>query len=65
MAIGSACACGNLARNPQHRRAVYGGSGVGNYGSITADAIPAHGQPASAEITLPPLATLYFTPQEQ
>ncbi|MGA2637796.1 1,4-alpha-glucan branching protein GlgB [Methylocella sp.] len=45
--------------------AAYGGSGVGNYGSITAHAIPSHGQPASAEITLPPLATLYFTPQDQ
>ncbi|MGO9675538.1 MAG: 1,4-alpha-glucan branching protein GlgB [Methylocella sp.] len=44
--------------------AVYGGSGVGNYGWVMADAIPSHGQPASAEITLPPLATLYLTPQD-
>ncbi len=45
--------------------AVYGGSGVGNYGSVEARDIAAHGQPASAEITLPPLATLYLTPGDQ
>jgi 1,4-alpha-glucan branching enzyme len=38
----------------------YGGSGMGNLGSVFADEIPAHGQPASAEIVLPPLATVYF-----
>ncbi|HEY9215929.1 MAG TPA: 1,4-alpha-glucan branching protein GlgB [Ancylobacter sp.] len=38
----------------------YGGSGVGNLGGTLAQDIPAHGQPASAEIVLPPLATLYF-----
>jgi 1,4-alpha-glucan branching enzyme len=42
---------------------VYGGSGVGNFGSITARDVPAHGQPASAQVTLPPLATLYFVPE--
>jgi len=36
----------------------YGGSGVGNLGAINATARPANGKPASAEITLPPLATL-------
>ena len=39
---------------------VYGGSGVGNFGYVTARDVPSHGQPASAQITLPPLATLYF-----
>jgi 1,4-alpha-glucan branching enzyme len=38
----------------------YGGSGMGNLGSITAFSHPSHGFPASAEITLPPLATVYF-----
>jgi 1,4-alpha-glucan branching enzyme len=40
--------------------AVYGGSGMGNLGGVTASAAPAHGQPASAEIVLPPLSTIFF-----
>ena len=39
---------------------VYGGSGMGNLGAVTAFGNPSHGFPASAEITLPPLATVYF-----
>ena len=39
---------------------VYGGSGRGNLGEITAGALPSHGQPARAEVSLPPLATLIF-----
>jgi len=38
----------------------YGGSGRGNLGAITAGTRPSHSQPASAEISLPPMATLYF-----
>ncbi len=38
----------------------YWGSGKGNAGGITADAGPFLGKPASARLTLPPLATLYF-----
>ncbi|WP_349897299.1 1,4-alpha-glucan branching protein GlgB [Parafrigoribacterium soli] len=38
----------------------FGGSGVGNYGSVTASDIPWAGRPASAEITLPPLAGLWL-----
>lgn len=38
----------------------YGGSGVGNYGAIEAVDSEWHGRPASAEITLPPLATTWF-----
>ena len=38
----------------------YGGSGRGNLGAITARAEPSHGQPASAEISLPPMATVMF-----
>jgi 1,4-alpha-glucan branching enzyme len=39
---------------------VYWGSGKGNMGKITATGEGSHGKPASAIITLPPLATVYF-----
>jgi 1,4-alpha-glucan branching enzyme len=39
---------------------LYWGSGLGNQGAITAEAVPSHGLPASAELVVPPLATLYF-----
>ncbi len=38
----------------------YGGSARGNAGHVVAEAIPAHGQPCSAAMTLPPLATLWL-----
>ena len=38
----------------------YGGSGMGNLGAVTAFKSPHYGFPASAEITIPPLATVYF-----
>jgi 1,4-alpha-glucan branching enzyme len=38
--------------------AVYGGGNIGNGGSVEAIAIPAHGQPARAEIVLPPLGAV-------
>jgi 1,4-alpha-glucan branching enzyme len=38
----------------------YGGSGTGNLGTVTAEAHPSHGLPASAEIVIPPLSTLYL-----
>ncbi|MDE2486495.1 MAG: alpha amylase C-terminal domain-containing protein, partial [Alphaproteobacteria bacterium] len=38
----------------------YGGSGLGNLGGVTAHEASSHGLPASAEIVLPPLATVYF-----
>ncbi len=38
----------------------YRGSGVGNLGAVDATAEPWHGQPASAVVTLPPLATVWF-----
>ena len=38
----------------------YWGSGLGNLGGVNADAGGFMGKPASARITLPPLATLYF-----
>ena len=41
---------------------VYCGSGLGNAGSVVADDVPAHGQPASAELLLPPLAAVWLVP---
>jgi 1,4-alpha-glucan branching enzyme len=38
----------------------YGGSGAGNLGGIEASGGPTAGKPASASLTLPPLATVYF-----
>jgi 1,4-alpha-glucan branching enzyme len=42
----------------------YGGSNVGNMGSVEAEPIPWHGQPFSAEITMPPLGALWLVPDE-
>ncbi|MDQ2846511.1 MAG: 1,4-alpha-glucan branching protein GlgB [Actinomycetota bacterium] len=44
---------------------VYGGSGVGNLGVVQAISGDWHGQPAYAQITLPPLAALWFAPDDQ
>jgi 1,4-alpha-glucan branching enzyme len=38
----------------------YGGSGVGNFGSIIAEPVRYHGRPFSARCTLPPLGVLLF-----
>ena len=38
----------------------YGGSGMGNFGQLQAEPIPAHGRPYSVNLTLPPLAVLYL-----
>ncbi|MDP9396850.1 MAG: 1,4-alpha-glucan branching protein GlgB [Actinomycetota bacterium] len=38
----------------------YMGSGVGNLGVVAAEAVPWHGQPASASLRLPPLGTLWL-----
>ncbi len=40
--------------------AEFGGTGEGNFGGKSSDAIPAHGRPWSLDLTLPPLAGLYF-----
>ncbi len=40
----------------------FGGSGVGNMGAVHADGQPWHGRPASAEIVVPPLATIWLRP---
>ncbi len=39
---------------------LYGGSGVGNLGGVTVEPRPMHGQPCSAELTLPPLGVVVF-----
>ena len=41
----------------------YGGSGIGNFGSIEASPLPAHGQFHSLSLRLPPLAVLILTPE--
>jgi 1,4-alpha-glucan branching enzyme len=38
----------------------YGGSGMGNLGGVQAESIPTHGRPFSLNLTLPPLAGLFF-----
>ncbi len=40
----------------------FGGSGVGNYGSVVASEVGWGGRPASVELTLPPLAGLWLVP---
>ena len=42
---------------------VYGGSGLGNGGTVLAEDRPAHGMPCSVVLTLPPLATLLLQPE--
>jgi 1,4-alpha-glucan branching enzyme len=39
---------------------LYGGGDVGNLGAVFAESVRGHGFPASAVLTLPPLATLYL-----
>jgi 1,4-alpha-glucan branching enzyme len=39
---------------------IYGGSGRGNAGRTVAHDAPSHGLPCSAEISVPPLATVWF-----
>ena len=41
----------------------YGGSGIGNFGSIETSPLPAHGQFHSLSLRLPPLAVLILTPE--
>ncbi len=41
----------------------YGGSGLGNLGRALASPQPAQDRPASLELTLPPLAVMFFRPE--
>ena len=43
---------------------IYGGSNVGNLGVIHASDFASHGQPASAELTIPPLGVVWLVPGE-
>ncbi len=40
--------------------ALYGGSGLGNLGGVQAVPVAAHGRPWSLDLTLPPLAAVFF-----
>jgi 1,4-alpha-glucan branching enzyme len=40
----------------------YGGSGLGNHGRVESEPVAWHGQPFSAEVTLPPLGALWLVP---
>jgi 1,4-alpha-glucan branching enzyme len=40
----------------------YGGSGVGNQGTVRTDDLPWHGMPASARLRLPPLGAIWLRP---
>jgi len=42
----------------------YGGSGVGNLGRVQTQSIEAHGHASSLEVTLPPLAAVWFRAPE-
>jgi 1,4-alpha-glucan branching enzyme len=42
---------------------IYGGSNLGNFGSVMAEPKKMHNQAASAELTLPPLSILVFRPE--
>ncbi|HWX21149.1 MAG TPA: 1,4-alpha-glucan branching protein GlgB [Candidatus Binatia bacterium] len=44
--------------------ATYGGSNVGNLGGVMAEAQKCHGQPFSAQFTLPPLSLIAFKPEK-
>lgn len=41
----------------------YGGGNVGNLGNVHAEPISWHGMSASADVTLPPLATVWLVPR--
>jgi 1,4-alpha-glucan branching enzyme len=41
----------------------YAGSGMGNGGGAMAEAVKQHGRPSSLELTLPPLAAVFFRPE--
>ncbi|MCC5871478.1 MAG: alpha amylase C-terminal domain-containing protein, partial [Gammaproteobacteria bacterium] len=41
---------------------LYGGSNVGNLGTVEAEAVPWMGRPWSLKLTLPPLAAVMFEP---
>jgi 1,4-alpha-glucan branching enzyme len=55
-------ACSALREAINTDASIYGGSNVGNFGTVEVQAIPAHGQTHSISVTLPPLAALILVP---
>jgi 1,4-alpha-glucan branching enzyme len=43
--------------------AIYGGSGIGNYGGVEARALPSHDMPRSLTLSVPPLGCLILVPR--
>ncbi|HEX4362998.1 MAG TPA: 1,4-alpha-glucan branching protein GlgB [Solirubrobacteraceae bacterium] len=43
----------------------YGGTDTGNLGGVDAEPLPWHGQPCSAEVTLPPLGVVWLVPERE
>ncbi|MCG8919632.1 1,4-alpha-glucan branching protein GlgB [Actinokineospora sp. PR83] len=43
---------------------VYGGSGVGNYGVVTAEGTPWHGRSSSVVLNLPPQGVVWLVPED-
>ena len=41
----------------------YGGSGVGNFGAVEAEAVEWHGRPFSARMSVPPLGAIWLRPE--
>jgi 1,4-alpha-glucan branching enzyme len=41
----------------------YGGSGIGNWGRVHAESVPANGHEYSVVLNLPPLGVLWLTPE--
>ena len=44
---------------------LYGGSGQGNFGGLSAIPLPIHGRPFTLNMTLPPLGIVAFRPESQ
>jgi 1,4-alpha-glucan branching enzyme len=44
---------------------MYGGSGLGNFGGLTAVPLPIHGKPFSLNMTIPPLGIVVFQPESR
>ncbi|MBI3015018.1 MAG: 1,4-alpha-glucan branching protein GlgB, partial [Candidatus Tectomicrobia bacterium] len=42
---------------------LYGGSGLGNLGGVSASPVSTHGRPYSLDVTVPPLAAVIFKPE--
>jgi 1,4-alpha-glucan branching enzyme len=56
--------CGRWREVLNTDAAIYGGSNVGNLGSVHAEQTASHGLPCSIELTLPPLACIWLEPDE-